>query len=110
MVLFRFEEDLFDQARLLFGIGHQDCTALCRLFGRGVMGFVPVHEIVGTVWVGMALGIPIHVGQHRGGNAMALVRHQLAEGLQGVVRPPLGELRAVDLRQQLADGFTEGQR
>ena len=41
---------------------------------------------------------------------MALVGDQFTEGLQAVVGPPFGELDAVDLRQELTDGFTEGQR
>ena len=41
---------------------------------------------------------------------MALVGDQFTEGLQAVVGPPLGEFGAVDVKQELADGFTEGQR
>ena len=41
---------------------------------------------------------------------MALVGDQFTEGLQAVVGPPLGEFDAVDFRQELADGFTQGQR
>lgn len=41
---------------------------------------------------------------------MALVGDQLAERFNRVVRPPLVELRTVDLGQQLADGLTQGQR
>ena len=60
--------------------------------------------------VRMALCIAIHVGQHGRCNTVALVGDQFTEGLQAVVGPPLGELDAVDFRQELADGFTEGQR
>ena len=74
------------------------------------MGFVPVDEIVRAVRIRVALGVPVDVGQYRGGDAMALVSHQFAKGFERVVRPPLGELSAVDLRQELADGFTESQR
>ena len=41
---------------------------------------------------------------------MALVGNQLTKGLQRVVRAPLGDLCAVDLCQQLADRFAQGQR
>jgi len=102
--LFRFEEDLLDQARLRIGVKQQS-TALPGLFGRGVMGFVPVNEVVGAVRIRVAFGVAVDVGQHRGDDAMALVSHQFAKGFERVVRPPLGELSAVDLRQELADGF-----
>lgn len=112
MGLFRLKEDLFDQARLRIRVWQQGAAlpALSGLVDIGVMGLVPVHEIVGAVWVRMALGVPVDIGQHRCGNAMTLVGDQFTEGLQRVVRPPLGEFCAVDLRQQLADGLAQGQR
>ena len=58
----------------------------------------------------MAFGIPVDVGQRGHGNAVALVGNQLTERLQGVVRPPLGQLYAVDFRQELADRLAQGQR
>ena len=58
----------------------------------------------------MALGIPVDVGQRGHSNAVALVRDQFTERLQGVVRAPLGQLCAVDFRQQLANGLAQGQR
>ena len=109
MGLFRFEEDLLDQARLRIGIGQQGAAEL-RLIGRGVMGFVPVDEIVRAVRIQVAFGVPVDVGQYRGGDAMALVGHKFTERLQRVVRPPLGQLRAVDLRKKLANRLAQGQR
>ena len=58
----------------------------------------------------MALGVPIHVGQHGRCNAVALVGDQFTEGLQAVIGPPLGELIAVDLKQELPDSLAQGQR
>ena len=104
--LSRLEEGLFDQARLLFGIGHQHRTVVSRL----AVGLVPVDEVVGTVRIRMPFGIPVDVGKRGHRNAVALVRDQFTERLQGVVRAPLGQLRAVDFRQQLADCLAQGQR
>ena len=58
----------------------------------------------------MALGIPVDVGQRGHSNAVALVRDQFTERLQCVVRPPLGQLCAVDFCQELADCLAQGQR
>lgn len=106
MGLCRFEDELLDQARLRIGIGREERNALRCL----PVHLVPVDEVVGLVRVRPTLRVTIDIGQRGHGNAMALVRHQLAEGLHRVIRPPLGELRAVNLCQQLADGLAKGQR
>ena len=74
------------------------------------MGWMPVDEVSGLVWLRPSLWIPVDIGQHRRCNAMALIGHQFTKGLERVIGLPLGQFRAVNLAQQLTDGLTQRQR
>ena len=71
---------------------------------------MPVDEVRGLVGIRAAFAVAVHVGQDRGSDAVALVGHQFAKGLELVIGAPLGELGAVDLAQQLRDRLAQGQR
>jgi hypothetical protein len=68
---------------------------------------VPWDEVGGRECLRLPLHVTIDVCESRNCDAVAGIRHTFTERLDRLERPPFAQFRAVDLREQLANGLAQ---
>lgn len=71
------------------------------------MGCMPRDEVGRLEWLRLPLHIAIDVRQRRDRNPMPHVGRALTEGLDFLEGFPFAQLRAIGLREELANGLLE---